>query len=90
MRTKLFKLSLPAFVIMLAVCSAFAFTGSGNQALLAPETGWINLPGNPCAIEVSCRNDSGVLCTAFYNGEVHQAYGKTDPKMACTKVLYKF
>lgn len=90
MRTKMFRLMLPAFVIGLAVFSAFAFTGSGNQALLAPETGWINLPGEPCAIRVQCDAQLGPVCTAVYNGQTHQAFGKINPEsMTCTKVLYR-
>lgn len=88
MKTKFFKLVLPAFVFMLAIVSAFAFKGIEESALLAPEAGWINLPGQPCHLEVECSNDPGPICTTVYNGMEFQAFGKTsEVPLICNKVL---
>lgn len=88
MRTQFFKMVLPAFVLLLAVFGAFAFKGADSKAVLAPESGWINLPGQPCAVQVQCNNDPGPVCTAIYQGTSHQVFGKLNPQaMACNKVL---
>ncbi|WP_027126467.1 DUF6520 family protein [Gelidibacter mesophilus] len=92
MKTKFLRSILPAFVFMLAVVSAFAFKGIEEKALLAPETGWINLPGTPCTVAVECDNNPLLeeVCTVIYNGVRHQAFGKQDPSsMNCARVLYK-
>lgn len=84
MKTGFFKSVLPALALLLAVTAAFAFKGADDR--LAPETGWINLPGSPCAIDVECDTDGGSECTLFYDGQYHTAYGKIAP-MTCTKTL---
>ncbi|WP_417558493.1 DUF6520 family protein [Mesoflavibacter zeaxanthinifaciens] len=92
MKTKKFKTVLPVFVLILAIASAFAFKDTEESPLLAPETGWINLPGTPCAIAVECDNNPllEVVCTAIYNGVEYQAFGKPNPSsMLCSRVLYK-
>ncbi len=91
MKAKILKTVLPAFVLMLAVFSAFAFKRAENKALLALENGWINLSGQPCHVQVQCDNTtSPFVCKAVYNGVEHQAYGKVNPKvMSCTKILYR-
>jgi len=92
MKTKKMKSVLPACIFMLAIVSAFAFKGIEENPLLAPETGWINLPGTPCAIAVECDNNPllEVVCTTIYNGVEHQAFGKPNPSsMNCSRVLYK-
>lgn len=88
MKTKSVRRVLPLFAFMAAVAGAFAF-GQGESKVLAPEMGWINLPGQPCAVEVQCDNRStGPLCTAIYQGTSHQAFGKSDPSVnICDKVL---
>lgn len=91
MKTKILKMVLPAFVLMLAVFGAFAFKSAESKALLAPETGWINLPGQPCAIPVECDNTpSDFICQAFHNGMLRQAFGKTSEQPpVCNKILYR-
>lgn len=91
MKAKIFKMVLPAFILMLAVFGAFAFKNADNKALLAPETGWINLPGQPCFLEVSCDDAlSPFVCTTIHNGVTRQAFGKENPQsMVCDKVLYR-
>ncbi|MGV3460263.1 MAG: DUF6520 family protein [Flavobacterium sp.] len=90
MKTKFFKMVLPALTLMLAVFGAFAFKTVDSKALLAPESAWINLPGQPCAVEVQCDNTPGLTCTAIYQGTTHQAFGKVNPsQMICNKVLYR-
>ena len=93
MKTKFFKTVLPAFVIMLAVVSAFAFKSVEDKTLLAPETGWVSLPGNPCIVtSIECDNNPDLteICTVFYQGNMHQAFGKTsDVPLICNRVLYK-
>jgi hypothetical protein len=91
MKTKILKLVLPAFVLMLAVGSAYAFKFEENKALLAPKTGWINLPGEPCAIEVQCSDTpSDQICTAIHNGNLYQAFGKNNPQiMICIQILFR-
>lgn len=91
MKTKFLKMVLPASVLMLAVFGAFAFKGADNKALLAPQTGWINLPGQPCLVQVPCDSTpSDFICTTIYNGVSRQAFGKVSeqPPM-CNKVLYR-
>lgn len=80
-----------AITLSVAVFGAFAFTNVEKKALLAPETGWINLTGAPCSVEVACDNDpSRPMCTAIYQGISHQVFGKLTPNAAtCTKVLYR-
>lgn len=91
MKAKILKIVLPSFVILVAVFSAFAFKSTENKKLLTPETGWINLPGDPCAIKVQCdTTPTPFVCTAIYNGITYQALGKTNPQMMiCNKVLYR-
>jgi len=86
MKTTFFKMILPAFVLLVAVTASFAFKTAEEK--LVPETGWINLPGDPCAASVECKTDEGDVCTLFYNGETHIAYGKIAP-MNCTKALQR-
>lgn len=90
MKTKILKMILPVFVLMLAVVSAFAFKNAENKALLTFESGWLDIPGNPCNIEVECDNSpSDFICTAFHNNVEYQAYGKVIPNsLVCDKVLY--
>ncbi|MGV3460261.1 MAG: DUF6520 family protein [Flavobacterium sp.] len=89
MRLKFLKSILPVFTLVLAVFSAFAFK-SADEKLLAPESGWINLPGLPCAIITQCDNTPGSVCTAVYQGSVYQAFGKEFPTaMFCNKILYR-
>jgi len=88
MKTIKMKSILPACIFMLAIVSAFAFKGAQESPLLTPDTGWINLPGQPCAIEVQCDNNPGPICTAIHNGVEYQAFGKTsEMPLICTKVL---
>lgn len=91
MKTNFLKIVLPAFVLMLAVFGAFAFKNVEKSALLAPETGWINLPGQPCSVQVECDNTvKPFVCTAIHNGTSQQAFGKISPQaMSCNKVLYR-
>ncbi|MCK0115242.1 DUF6520 family protein [Gelidibacter sp. F63206] len=92
MKVKIFKMVLPVFVLMLAVVSAFAFKSVEDKALLAPELGWINLSSQPCAIQVTdCDNTpSEFVCTAFYEGESHQVFGKTGTQpLVCNKQLFR-
>lgn len=91
MKTKILKMILPAVVFMLAVVSAFAFKNVERKALLAPEPGWVNLPGNPCSIEVMCDDDPTLsqVCTAIINGIEYQAFGKSSSSPNCIRVLYK-
>ena len=89
MKTKIFKMLLPTFAIMLAVSGAFAFKNADDNALFAPETGWINLPNEPCLIAVDCQSDPNpFMCTTIYKGVTHQAFGKTSPS-SCIKQLYR-
>src|SRR5690606_2308984 len=91
MKTKILKMVLPAFVLMLAIFGAFAFKSAGDKALLLPETGWINLPGQPCLTTVQCdTTPSDFVCEVFHNGELHQAFGKTSEEPPiCNKTLYR-
>lgn len=86
MKTRFFKMILPAFVLLVAVTAAFAFKTADEK--LAPETGWINLPDSPCAVSVECTTDPGDECTLFYEGANHTAYGKIAP-MNCSKTLQR-
>ncbi|MGQ2981865.1 DUF6520 family protein [Flavobacterium sp.] len=89
MQLKKHKTVLPAFALLLAVFSAFAFKSVGDEQLLAPENGWINLPTEPCAIQVQCDNTiTQFVCTGIYQGITYQAFGKTAP-LRCNKVLYR-
>jgi hypothetical protein len=90
MKTKFFKIVLPTFILMLAVVSAFAFKNVEDKALLAPETGWINLNNKPCAESVQCTTDPGPICTMVHLGVTYQAFGKiSENPPVCTKVLRK-
>ncbi|WP_281233659.1 DUF6520 family protein [Flavobacterium gelatinilyticum] len=86
MKTTFFKHSLPVFAILLAIGGAFAFQKPAHKELL-PEAGWINLPGNPCAVETQCNTDDGPACMLFYNGQNRQAFGKNSITGECTEVL---
>lgn len=91
MKSKKIKMVLPALVLMLAVFGAFAFKSAEDKALLAPETGWASLPGQPCAIQVQCDNEvNPFVCTVVHEGITRQAFGlvsKNPP--ICNKVLYR-
>jgi hypothetical protein len=91
MKTKFFKIVLPAFIIMMAVLSAYAFKSVEDKALLAPETGWLAIPGNPCSISVTCENiNTNLTCKALFNGVEYDVLGKHQPSdMVCTKILYR-
>jgi len=86
---KIIRTILPILILSIAVISAFAFKGYNETIVL--ETGWINLPGNPCAIEVQCNNTpSDFICNAFYNGTIYQAFGKPNPNiLICNKILWR-
>ncbi|MBO3100271.1 DUF6520 family protein [Gelidibacter pelagius] len=92
MKSKILKMVLPAFVLMLAVVSAFAFESAQEKTLLAPETGWINLPDLPCAVEVKCDNTiKPFMCTTVHtDGNTYQAFGKYGSEDSpCIKPLYR-
>jgi len=88
MKTKIFKTVLPALAIMLAVFGAFAFERADADAF-APETGWLEIPGNPCNIQAQCDNTTlGVVCSAFHLGTSYTAKGKSNPSVnICDKTL---
>jgi hypothetical protein len=91
MKTKILKLVLPAFVLMLAVVSAYAFKSVEDKALLAPETGWLAIPGQPCDVQVECSTTpSDIMCSAIHNGTSYQAFGKNNPNiLICIKILFR-
>jgi hypothetical protein len=87
---KSIKVALPFLLIAISIFSAFAFKSSDN-AELSLEFGWINLPGDPCAIMVQCDNiPSNFICTAIYEGTEYQAFGKAFPTSTnCNKLLFR-
>jgi len=91
MKTNFLKMGMSMFVLMLAIVSAFAFKTVETKALFGPETGWINLPGTPCAISVPCDNTpSNFTCKAIHDEVERDAFGKNDPQlMICTKTLFR-
>lgn len=91
MKTRILKLVLPTFVLLMAVFSAFAFKNSENIVLSVPETGWLNLPGQPCIIQVNCNSTVSLfVCTAIYNGTEYQAFGKENSSgLICNKALFR-
>lgn len=88
MKTIFARRVMPAFAVMAAVMGAFAFERAEATAMV-PETGWINLPGEPCEVPVQCDfRPSGPLCTATYEGTSHVAKGKSNPAVnICDKTL---
>lgn len=91
MKTRILKLVSLTFVLVMAIYCAFAFRMAENIVLSVPETGWLNLPGQPCFIQVNCNSTpSEFLCTAFYNGIQYQAFGKVNPSgLVCNKILFR-
>jgi hypothetical protein len=72
----------------LAITGAIASQQFADKKI-APQTGWIDAP-SPCTISVVCSTNLGTVCTAIYQGQIRQAYGKVNPNDAtCTKVLYR-
>lgn len=88
MKTKIFKTVLPALSIMMAVFGAFAFERS-DASTLAPEVGWLEIPGNPCNIQTQCDfRPVGPICTASHLGVSYVAKGKSNPAVnICDKTL---
>jgi hypothetical protein len=78
------------FIVGIAVFSSFAFNTINNEKF-ALEDGWINLPGDPCALPVQCDNTpSDNICSAVYNGILYQAFGKVNPSVnICNKILFR-
>lgn len=89
MKAKIFKMTLPVFTLTLAVFGAFAFKSAENKALLAPETGWLMIPGDPCRIDVQCDTSPGPVCTGVFGGVEYEARGKDHPTAPCDKLLFK-
>lgn len=93
MKTKILKMVLPAFIIMMAVLSAYAFKKAEKKELLAPTSGWISLPGQPpCSTEVMCDDvEKPLLCTVVHQGVNYQAFGITSVNpVTCNKLLYRW
>lgn len=88
MKTRIFKTVLPALSLMLAVFGAFAFERA-DAGTLAHEFGWLEIPGNPCNVQVQCDNTPiGPLCTGVYLGTSYTAKGKSNPSVnICDKEL---
>ena len=87
MKRKFLKPVLPLGAVLLAVAGAFA--AGGNKTAVPPQTGWINLPGQPCHQSVQCRTETGSICTLNYNGQDYQAFGKDPQTMECNVRLYR-
>jgi len=93
MKSKIFKFSVPTLMFILAIFSAYAFKSVESKSRFAPETGWVNLPSNPCVItDAECDNNPNLteICTIIYQGNMHQVFGKvSDNPLDCTRTLYK-
>jgi len=96
MKTNYSKIAIQMFAILLAIGSSFATTAS-EKKVNAPVIGYFPIipvigppPLTPCSFKVLCSNIPGPICTAVYQGNVYQAFGKVHPEdTVCGVTVYR-
>ena len=76
-------------VMLFGIFAAFGFEKADSEAAI-PQLGWYSTTtANHCYVQVNCDDrPSGPICTAFYNGNSVQAFGKVSTSsIDCTKTL---
>lgn len=89
MKAIFLKSSLPIATMLLAAAGALISPNEASSKVVA-ETGWVDAP-TPCTVPIVCPNTSGPICTALYQGQMRQVFGKHNPQTdtRCEKVLLR-
>lgn len=78
-----------AVAVLLAIGASFT-THASEKKVLGPVNGYISPIGWPCGITVGCSNTGFQACTAWYNGNLYQAFEKASYwDTVCIRVTYK-
>jgi len=96
MKTNYSKIAIQVFAILFAIASSFATTAS-EKKINAPVLGYFPKspiigppPINRCMFTVLCSDTPGPICTAVYQGNIYQVFGKVQPNDTwCQIVRYR-
>ncbi|NMH89703.1 DUF6520 family protein [Flavivirga algicola] len=96
MKTKIFKIVLPALALTLAVTASLAFTPNGNNMAdaIVVTSGWYQNPDElSCAvaspINCDCTSSYNPVCTIIVGFNVHQVYQRINSISPCNVLLYE-
>ena len=96
MNTKILKIVLPAFALMLAITASLAFTSAGNTMAddIVVTSGWYQNPDQLSCVTASpincdCTSIFNPLCTYMTIFGPKQVYQKQNSISPCNVVLYK-
>ncbi len=95
MKTKSFKIVLPAFTLMLAITASLAFTPANNTADdIVVTSGYYQNPNQincklVSPIDCDCTSSFNPVCTVILFDGIHQVYQKQNSISPCNVLLYK-